>query len=113
MTRADELRRLTALTRLILDARLAELRRAADARAASEARLAGLGQPAGQAAGLQGATAHLASLAYQRWADARRAEINRQLARQTAEWLEATDRARSAFGRDQVLGRLAGRDGRD
>lgn len=110
MTRGDPaLARLTGLTALILEARLATLRRAAEARAESEALLAALNQPEAADAGLQGAAQPLAVLAYQRWADARRAEINRQIARQTAEWLEAADTARTAFGRNLALEGLARR----
>jgi hypothetical protein len=108
MTRGEPaLARLTGLTALILEARLAALRRAAEARAESEALLAALNLPEAADAGLQGAAQPLAALAYQRWADARRAEINRRIARQTAEWLEAADSARSAFGRNLALERLA------
>lgn len=113
MGKADAaLTRLAGLTALILEARLAALRRAAEARAESEARLAGLNLPETGDAGLAGVAQPLAALAYQRWADARREEINRQLARQTAAWLEAADAARSAFGRNLALEQLARRSGR-
>jgi hypothetical protein len=46
---------------------------------------------------------------YERWAEARRAEINLTLARQTAEWIEARDAARQAFGRADALRRLSDR----
>jgi hypothetical protein len=51
----------------------------------------------------------LAALRYAGWADARRAEINLRLARQTALWLQAQADARLAFGRADVLRRLSDR----
>lgn len=109
MSQDDPLRRLAALSNLILDGRLAELRRRAAARAESEAQIAGLERPQMADRNLEGAAAALAEIGYQRWADARRAELNRVLARQTAEWLEATDAARQAFGRNEALATLARR----
>jgi hypothetical protein len=54
-----------------------------------------------------------ASLAYGRWADARRRELMVILARETAAALETRAAAAEAFGREQVLRRLAaGRGGR-
>jgi hypothetical protein len=55
------------------------------------------------------AAAVQAGLLYERWAEARRAEINLTLARQTAEWIEARDAARQAFGRADALRRLSDR----
>jgi hypothetical protein len=48
-------------------------------------------------------------LEYERWADARRAELNLVIARQTAAWLEARGEAQAAFGRVQALRALASR----
>jgi len=104
----QSLQRLEDLAALILDGRLSALRHAARAKADSEERLAGLAAPPAPE-GLSGAAGELAALNYQRWADARRAEINRVLARQTAELAEATDAARTAFGRRQALAGLVGK----
>lgn len=102
------LQQLEEIAALILDGRLSALRHAAQARADSEAKLEGLAAPP-PPADLSGAAGELAALNYQRWADARRAEINRLLARQTAELAEATDAARIAFGRRQALAGLVGK----
>ncbi len=99
------LRPLLDISRLMLEHRLAELTRAAAAREESKARLAGLSQPSA-GTDLPLAVAAQASLLYERWAEARRAEINLTLARQTAEWIEARDAARQAFGRADALRRL-------
>ena len=102
------LRPLVDISRLMLDHRLAALTRAAAAREESKARLAGLSQPSAET-DLPLAVAAQASLLYERWAEARRAEINLTLARQTAEWIEARDAARRAFGRADALRRLSER----
>lgn len=106
MTRDDPLHRLGRLTAVILEGALSDLRHRAAAKAESEAQIAGLDLPQHQGQGLEGAAAALATVSYQRWADARRMELNRVLARQTAEWLEATDAARRAFGRNEALATL-------
>jgi len=101
MNRADQLQRLRQLSGLILDLRLSQLHNAARARALSIKRLAGL--DATQDNDLPAIAAAQAGLRYQRWADLRRAEINTQLARETAVWLEAQGSARHAFGQLQAL----------
>ena len=105
-TRAD-LKRLGQLTGMMLKIRLAELHRAAAQRAECEDRLKALQLPPTNPEGLEGAAAELAHLNYQRWADMRREEINRQLAQRTVTWLEAVETARAAFGKDQALGKIA------
>ncbi len=102
-----DVQRLKELADLMLNHRLALLREAAAAKARSEAALAALAQPASDPDGLEGAAAALASLAYQRWTDARRAEINPLLARQTHHWMEARDDAKRAFGKAEALRGLA------
>lgn len=106
MTPAENLARLGALTRLVLDVQLSRLHSAAAARDASLAHLAALIPQAGAQDLLPVARAQ-AELAYDRWAEARRAEINQVLARQTAEWLQARADASLAFGRADVLRKLA------
>jgi hypothetical protein len=105
----QDLRRLGELTGLMLDHRLAVLRKAAEAKAQSETALAALSRPMPEGDGLVGASAELSALAYERWADARRAEINQQLARQTHIWMEARDAAQIAFGKAEALRRLRDR----
>lgn len=102
MSRQKEIAKLQVLAGLMLDHRLAGLQTAARAKAQSEAALAGLARPA-EVEGLEGAAGALAGLQYQRWAEARRAEINLTLARQTRDWLEAQDSAREAFGKAEAL----------
>jgi hypothetical protein len=108
MTR-HELERLEGLANLVLDQRLAHLRQAADAKAQSEAALASLSASWPRDSDLIGASAELAELAYSRWADRRRAEINVILARQTHLWLEARQAASLAFGKVDALRRLKNR----
>lgn len=106
--RKQELHQLTEIARLMLDQKLDVLRRAAEAKSRSEAALAGLAfHPSTETTGFEGASSVLVGLTYQRWADARRAEINLVLARQTHEWLEAQGDAKAAFGKADVLRQIA------
>lgn len=103
-----DLSRLVDLAGLLLDHRLGSLRQIAQAKAQSEMALSVLGRPVpDQEDGLEGVSAELSKLAYQRWADARRGEINLTLARQTHAWLEAKADAQVAFGKAEALKRLA------
>jgi hypothetical protein len=107
MTKTAQLWQLKRIADLILDAQLAQVQAAAAEKAASEARLAALAQPVAAPEGIGDIAAGLAALGYQRWADARRAEVNLLLARQTVTWMEACDGARLSFGRKQALQGLA------
>lgn len=103
MNRRSEIKKLGLISQLFLDTRLAALRSAAAARDESAQRLAGLVVADFSSGTLPEVPAQLAVLGYQRWADARRSEINLTFARQTADWLEARDAARGAFGRLEAL----------
>jgi hypothetical protein len=107
MSQKQQLAKLGQLANLLLDSRLAVLQAAARAKLESEAQLAGLMAPQPLAEQISEIAGALAALNYQRWADARRAELNMLLARQTVTWMEARDHAREAFGKKQALGGLA------
>ena len=97
--------KLQMISDLILDRRIVALKVCAAARNGSLQRLRDLApkepsEALGPLAQLQ------AQLRYEAWADARRADINLLLARQTVEWIEAQKSAKSAFGRADVLRRL-------
>ncbi|MCJ8140556.1 hypothetical protein [Falsirhodobacter halotolerans] len=102
-----QIARLQALSQMILDARIADVTRAARAREDSLAHLRALQVAPGP--NDDPVLSAQVALRYQAWADGQRAAINATLAQQTADWLEAQDQARAAFGRAQVLGKLAGR----
>ncbi len=103
MKSADErLKRLEALAGLRLDLGLSRLRIAAEAKAGSEAKLAVLAEQRPPST-LDPVREALAEARWQTWADARRAQLNLVLARQTAEWLQARDDARIDFGRNEAL----------
>lgn len=106
MIRAVDLRPLQNLARMVSDHRLEALRRANQARAETQAQLdalvAGPADPA-----LHPAAAALALVSYEAWADGRRRDLIQLLARQKAAVAEAEAEARLAFGRAEVLGRLA------
>lgn len=96
--------RLSEIANLLLDVKLAEVQKASRAREESLARLADLNvAPSDDPDPIAAAQV---DLRYQLWADARRAEINMTLARQTAKWMEAQDDARAAFGKAEVLRKL-------
>lgn len=108
MTARQDMQRLHGLAQLIRDARLDGLRRAAQLRDQTLSRLEGLNATA---AGddLHPVAAGMAQVAFEGWADARRRELTRLLARQTADLAEAEAAARDAFGRADVLGKLESR----
>lgn len=106
MTRKDDLNQLRRLGDMILDSRLTALSTAARAREESLAQIANLARPP-VASDLPELVQKNAELAYQRWADQRRAELNLSLARQTADWLECRQSAQMAFGRSLALRHLA------
>ena len=107
MSQKQQLAKLAQLSTLLLDSRLATLHTAAQAKQETEAQLAGLMSPAPVAEDVSDIAGALAALSYQRWADARRTELNLLLARQTVIWIEARDHAREAFGKKQALGGVA------
>jgi hypothetical protein len=96
--------RLATLADLVLQDRLVRLRTAAAAREQTAAQIAALAEA--PAEGLAPLVAAQQSLRYQRWADARRLELNLVLARQTAVWMTAQGAATVAFGRAQVIDKL-------
>ena len=104
----DRQLRLRAMAGLVFDTRLQALRQANEARDALLRQIADLdARPAGE--GVLWPAAEVARFSYEQWAAARRAEINQRLAAQTALCLQAADETRRAFGRVQVLEKLAGR----
>ncbi len=106
MTQRKQLTKLVKLAELVLDSRLSVLQAAARAKLECEAQLAGLSMPEMGPEDLQGVSAQLASLNYQRWADVRRGELHQQLARRTVAVIDARDAAREAFGKKQALGNI-------
>ena len=108
MSKSSDMARLTDLAQLVLDHRLGKLRSAAADLERSRMQIAALDQPHA-AQDLEPVTAEKVALAYGRWADQRRAELNLVIARQTADWIEARGEAQTAFGRVQALQGLAAR----
>lgn len=109
MSAPKQLARLQSLAQMMLDAQLVELRKVARARSETLAHLSDLKSPDVQMDDLMGVAEVKATLAYQVWADQRRAELNMTLARQTAQWIDRRDAARYAFGKADVLKTLAER----
>ncbi|MGB8814337.1 MAG: hypothetical protein WCC57_14255 [Paracoccaceae bacterium] len=109
MNRREQLGRLGKITDLLLELRLADLETAARARQESLDHLSDLKVP--QTSDLPLIAAAQANLLYQRWAEARRADINLTLARQTATWIEAQTSARFAFGQAEALRGLQKKNG--
>jgi hypothetical protein len=107
MSQKQQLIKLRQISTLLLDSRLSTLNAAARAKQESEAQLAGLNEPLLGPSDLADFALEMVSLTYQRWADARRAELNMLLARQTVAWMEAREAAREAFGKKEALGGVA------
>lgn len=108
MNDKEKLRRLGQISALMRDTKMQLLETAARARQASLDRLAELDRPA-VPNDLPPIVAGEVAMRYALWADQRRSEINLVLARQTVEWQEARQEAALAFGRDQVVQKLAQR----
>ncbi len=107
MRKLQEIKRLRAIAAVVLDTKLAHLRAHATARDETLARLADLATAEVIMSEHGDVADVMAAVAYQGWADARRAEMNQILARQTATWLDARDMARVAFGKADVLQSLS------
>lgn len=101
----ERLKRLQAMADLIFDARTQKLQQENQARDALKAQLVALDN-ARDGEGTPWPVNELVAFGYEQWAAVRRAEINAQLARQSARCLLAADDARLAFGRKQALGRF-------
>lgn len=102
MTVAKDIAKLQVLTQLILDAKLQALRQATEARERSLMQrdaLTNLQDPGD----LPVAVAESVGLAYSRWADHRRADLNTVIACQTVACLVARTDASTAFGKVQAL----------
>jgi len=103
MTKAKDIRRLSEVAQLMLDHRLGQLHAAAAELERSRTQLAAINRAARPAEDLAPVVAEKVALTYDRWADARRSELNLVIARQTASWMEARGDAKGAFGRLQAL----------
>jgi hypothetical protein len=106
MSRAKDLASLAVLAQLMLDHKLGTLKGTSHRLEQSRMQLSSINQPR-QSADLDLITSSKVGLDYERWADARRSELNLVIARQTAAWLEARGEAQTAFGRVQALQKLA------
>ena len=109
MTKTKDLRRLGEVAQLMLDHQLGQLHSAAAELERSRAQLAAINQAARPAENLAPVLAERVALTYDRWAEARRSELNLVIARQTVGWMEARSDAQAAFGRVQALQGLAAR----
>lgn len=108
MSDQDKLRRLAQISVLMRDVKLHALEAAARVRQSSLDHLADLDRPA-TPSDLSAIVAADVAMRYALWADQKRSEINLVLARQTAEWLQARQDAALAFGRQDVVQKLAKR----
>lgn len=106
MTAPDRLDRLLLLAEMIRDAELDRLTRASQRRAVALAALAA--HDSGAARDTDTENSILIAARHDRWRALRRAELNTDLARETAAWSGTRERAARAFGRADVLGKLAG-----
>lgn len=107
MSQMQQLEKLRQISALLLESKLSILNAAARAKQESEAQLNGLSQTSTCPDDLSALAQERVLLGYQRWADARRLELNMLLARQTVAWTEARDAAREAFGKKEALAGVA------
>jgi hypothetical protein len=108
MTRPDDHGKIMALADLLLQHRLGQMRRTSALLERSRAQMAAIDQGAA-AADLPDVMAERVACDYRRWADARKAELNEVLARQTLDVIAAREEAQYAFGRMQALRGIAAR----
>jgi hypothetical protein len=106
MTRAKDLEKLGALADLMLEHRLGQMRQASARLDRSRAQMTAIDKAA-EPADLPEVVAGLVACDYRRWADARKAELNTVIARQTADAMAARAEAEMAFGRVHALRRIA------
>lgn len=104
MNGPDRLARLAQLAAMIKEA---ELIRLAEANRRRDAARAGLARHDAAAPEAEAARATLIAARHDVWRAVRRAELNTILARELAAWSGARDQAARAFGRDDVLTKLA------
>ncbi len=105
MTTPDRLADLKRLADLIRDRDLTQLNRASRAKAETEALIRALDYTS-PAPGLDPTVLARVEGQFGLWTAERRLALNRQHARDTADWLNAKDEARRAFGRAHVLSKL-------
>jgi len=103
MIKKDQIRQLQQMAGLLFDSKLVDLKATARAMQETKDHLADLVADPVLANEVAKIAMAVAGLRYDRWADVRRAELNLTLARQTAEWLDARDVARLAFGKTRAL----------
>ena len=103
MSKHDQLRRLQQVASLMFDSRLAQLKTTARAMQETRDHLANLATAPEESTAMPPIAMAVAALRYYRWTDVRRADLNLTLARQTADWLNAREAARAAFGKTQAL----------
>lgn len=108
MTRPDDYTKIMALADLLLQHRLGQMRQTSALLERSRAQMAAIDQGAA-AADLPEVMADRVACDYRRWADARKAELNEVLARQTLDVMAARAEAQFAFGRMQALRGIAAR----
>ncbi len=112
MTRPDDYQKVMALADLLLQHRLGQMRQTSAKLEQSRAQMAATDRGA-TGADLPEVMAERVACDYRRWADARKAELNEVLARQTLDFMTARAEAQLAFGRVQALrgivARLQGR----
>lgn len=106
MNRAEQLQKLRTLAQAIREGELSRLSRASLQKAKTEQLLAAIdqGHPPG---GLDPVVAAQVVDRFGLWKTNRRILLNQQLARDTVEWMAARTAAQHAFGRAEVLEKLA------
>lgn len=102
MSKAQDMTRIAELAQLMLDHRLGQLRTTRVELDRSRSQLQAI-NAAAEPTDLPLVASQTVGLAYQRWADVRRSDLNLVIARQTADWIGAREDAGTAFGRLQAL----------
>lgn len=106
MTDRSRVARLTEMAALVFDAKAEAMRAANHKREDIQRQIQALEAGHDQDLDLWPAN-KLAAFSYQQWAAERRAKLNVQLAAQSVVCLQAAEAAKQAFGRNEILQKLA------
>lgn len=106
MTDRSRVARLTEMAAMVFDAKAEAMRAANHKREDIQRQIQALEAEHDPDPGLWPAN-KMAAFSYQQWAAERRSKLNVQLAAQSVVCLQAAEAAKLAFGRNQILQRLA------
>lgn len=104
--------KISEISKLILESKILKMKASADAKFSIESQISDLNASECAAGFVTDISDAVTKLSYQIWADRRRQVLNRNLATQTAIWLDARDEALQAHGKFHSLAMLRSKFGK-